>query len=461
VTTVKVAWARWGGRLVHISEFRPLQGTRTERPLMDCLGCDEPVFPVVGPKRSHHFRHDRESMNCAVAEGEGARHLNTKLGVAEKLRRLLAAGTAPVVARYCDPHRANATPAPLLASCPAMTPWSSGATRVEVEFEQDRLRPDVALLCGEDIVLAIEIRVTNPIHPSKQQDYWLRGIPWLELDVRDDVVYEQVQAWSLDDDPHIPWTHHSVDLAWRCEDHATTRAPLFFKFVDCYYPNGTHDRVILWVERQWTHGELTAHRLFWGTNATEPFATLDAATSVGAAVTAFLDKREPPEGFGIIHDVFPMWLHVENFRPDQRLRAMKQLASRYDLYPRRYALDPASQNTTVLHWRRIEPAWDPKMFTPDEIEVMARISGALIFGQDPASIEKVLHPVRQPYSVPVASRRLRAAWLGEAVALRFLDHCSGERLIPGVPAMTVEELRRLMRDGTPPAALPPQPAEKP
>jgi competence CoiA-like predicted nuclease len=55
-TLVRLAWAKAGGELHHISEIERIP--EAGRPTCRCPECEMRVFPILGVQRAHHFRHE-------------------------------------------------------------------------------------------------------------------------------------------------------------------------------------------------------------------------------------------------------------------------------------------------------------------------------------------------------------------------------------------------------------------
>jgi hypothetical protein len=121
----------------------------------------------LGLIRVHHVAHE-PNMVCPATQPETALHLNTKLYIAEQLKH-----TSKLIIRnecasgyICDATRDEAL----------VSDW----TDVQVETVFGSRKPDVSLYRGEQLIAAIEVRVTHPVDREKATYLQERGIPWPE-----------------------------------------------------------------------------------------------------------------------------------------------------------------------------------------------------------------------------------------------------------------------------------------
>jgi hypothetical protein len=146
IGAVRQEWALVGGVPRHVDEFAHL--SPKDRPAATCLECKDPVIFKCGSVRSHYVAHRTANEECGAARGEGAEHYNAKLSLASALGQT-------------DRFEA-------FRKC-ARCGMVKGTGRLEYRYDQveleythpNKLRADVALLSGGDLVCVIEVFVSH------------------------------------------------------------------------------------------------------------------------------------------------------------------------------------------------------------------------------------------------------------------------------------------------------------
>lgn len=150
----------------HVDEFAHL--TPKDRPAATCLECKEAVIFKCGMVRSHYVAHRVANDECGAATGEGAEHYNAKLYLASVLR-----GTDRLEA-YSKCVRCDV----IKGSERLLYQYDS----VELEYTHpNRLRADVSLLSGGELVCVIEVYVSHRCEYEKVVFHDDAGIPCLEV----------------------------------------------------------------------------------------------------------------------------------------------------------------------------------------------------------------------------------------------------------------------------------------
>ena len=173
-----LAWARdASGAKVDVRTLDA--GTRRSRAPFFCLGCGELLVARLGPIRARHFAH-RPGSACPLTAPESALHLDAK-------ERLLA---------LCREAFAGTRRVTVLARCPACR----GAAPRDLAAEGDEavaegavgpLRADVLVRARNRPVLALEVRVTHALDPEKEAALAAAGIPFVEIDAREEWLREE------------------------------------------------------------------------------------------------------------------------------------------------------------------------------------------------------------------------------------------------------------------------------
>lgn len=223
-TGVNIAWALDGGRPVHIARYSHLRDGGA-RPELACLGCTEPVVPVlprVGGGRPHrldHFRHRRASPECWAQHGIGARLWNAILRLHRALDDMpVTERSSLVVAAWCDPGESGwAQALPLFSTrCPhrrrlPVPTWDQ--VRLTKTRRGAHHTPHIRFFFGPNEVLRLGVAPPDPtgnLGPLSAE-----GVPRIEVHV-DDLTYERVLTWT---GPELPCTRATSDMTWRCADH--------------------------------------------------------------------------------------------------------------------------------------------------------------------------------------------------------------------------------------------------
>lgn len=170
-------WVLVDEALHALAEFAHLPPSK--RPAAICPVCREPVLLKLGSKRTHHYAH-YSGASCATTNPETALHLNTKCYIATQLRD----ATALRIAIPCQ-NRCGA----LLRQ-----PWLQAWDSVEIEYRMDSYRPDIALIRQGNVIGAIEVVVTHPVHEVKQAYFAHEHVDWIEV-AGDARLYEGFIPW--------------------------------------------------------------------------------------------------------------------------------------------------------------------------------------------------------------------------------------------------------------------------
>jgi hypothetical protein len=171
--TILLAWARdrTGAR---VSATRLSPADRRGRAPFTCLGCGEPLVPHLGRVRARHFAHLPGS-RCPLTAPETALHLDAK-------ERLLA---------LCAEAFAGARRVSILARCASCRrslalDLAALGDAAEGEATVGPLRADVLVRARGSPALALEVRVTHAVDPAKQAALAAAGLPFVEIDARED-----------------------------------------------------------------------------------------------------------------------------------------------------------------------------------------------------------------------------------------------------------------------------------
>lgn len=198
MTGVLLEWVLLGGDIQHVSVF----SNHDHRPDVFCPVCNEQVILKLGKINAHHAAH-KPGVKCIVTEPESVLHLNTKLYIAKQLE----SATRLLTNNRCDAEifKCKNTQFVVLAE-----DWNG----VEVETIFDSRRPDIALVRDGEIILAIEVRVSNAVNQEKAKDYKDRGIRWCEIKAHES-IYTPPTAWRSDKPLKFSVVVPSLD-SWIC-----------------------------------------------------------------------------------------------------------------------------------------------------------------------------------------------------------------------------------------------------
>lgn len=167
-----------------------------------CPACKEPLIARTGEVNRPHFAH-RPGSACVVARNieasrETADHFNAKNAFAQKLRQCKSLW----IVKKCEGNHQKRYS--LVAR-----DWDT----VQVEYQDEVYRPDIALLKNGNAIGFIEILVTHAIYGQKAYAYVAQGIPFVEL--------RPIQANSPDNyqDGIVVWSSFSIPSIpeWECE----------------------------------------------------------------------------------------------------------------------------------------------------------------------------------------------------------------------------------------------------
>ncbi len=435
---VGIRVAEDGRTLVHIEDLLHLRGSHAPRPLYGCPACNDKVRPRLGSVRRPHFAHASRS-DCWALTEEGHLHLEAKHHLASELRKLDAHGRSALgLPVRCGEDGGRLRDPPDLFRCAESDRHAFGEWVGVVEEKRDSLttrRPDIKLVDAQgDTVLAIEIVHHNAVDEAKAAELFTAGVPWVEADVTGD-GFARTMGWTSAD-PAFPASRASVDFAWRCRAHGVVEAPLFFKFVDCYFPVGDpwgdvgFRRDVYWVVRRWEQGREVSNALHRCQSGRSPEClgvATDGVTTIGALLHRALQLDMEGEPDSTDRDRTP-WMNLEHLPAHERLPYIFRCAGDYSNFTKRREWSFSNK----------EFVWKPdrRPMSQGEIKVVAMALLHRLKGRQQPWPERP----RNPFDVPVIPGGLRAAWLADDLWETLEDHMSGERLIPGVAPFTLEDL---------------------
>ncbi|MBN8637371.1 MAG: hypothetical protein J0M07_18745 [Anaerolineae bacterium] len=239
-------WVLVEGALCNVSDFSSLPPE--ERPVAYCPICERQVILKLGQKRIHHYAHRPED-TCPAANPETALHLNCKFHL---YHQLLTARVLFVSSRC---QRCSRT---------KPVPWKKDWDNVKVEYRLDSLRPDIALLKGEQVIGALEVFVTHAVNGEKIQKLRAQGVDWIEISAAE-TFYEEPDAWTpkraLDPihiAPELPnWICSECQKTLEREQYQRDhpRRIVYAKMVDFYYSSGKKFRNVFYVKDELAYGE--------------------------------------------------------------------------------------------------------------------------------------------------------------------------------------------------------------
>lgn len=446
-TEVGIRVAGSGRALVHIDDLICLRGSRAPRPLYDCPACNEKVRPRIGAVRCPHFAHASRS-DCWALSKEGQLHLEVKHHLARELANIEQQRRAELgLPVRCGEDGSRLRDLRDLLQCSAPGRHAFGEWCDVVVEKRDSLttrRPDIKLVDQHgDTVLAVEIVHSNAVDEAKAAEFFSSGVRWVEVDISGD-GFNVAKSWaaaSLD----FPATRASVDFAWRCRAHSASEAPLFFRLVDCYFPEGKpwenlgFRRDVYWVVRRWEGGNEVAN-ILWRRRGSGPHECLLTSgadrESVSRAFRVARDDDEVDEPVSTTRDESP-WRSLDHVPAGEREQFLLSSAMDFELFPRRRVW---SKEHGSFRWRPQPPLLDEAELRVTSLALLERMRG----------YEKpwLQHP-RNPLDVPVIPSGLRGAWLADQLWDALEAHISGQRMIPGVPPFTLEDLWASVRGERP------------
>jgi hypothetical protein len=173
------------GELRSVSVFSDLPPQL--RPHCFCPICKGQVVLKLGEsgKMIHHAAHKPgDGTGCYLSAPEGALHFNTKMFIAEQLRK----GKRLLVQQKCASQSYR-------WPCESYLPklWQSDWDQIEVEYRMASTRPDIVLLKSGNPVAAIEVCVSHEIDELKVEKLKQLDISWLEVKA-DGSVFDQRSA---------------------------------------------------------------------------------------------------------------------------------------------------------------------------------------------------------------------------------------------------------------------------
>ncbi len=256
-----LVWVIVDGDIRHVSEFSRL--AVGARPNTRCPQCDRRLILKLGRVLRHHAAHTK-GVHCAISQPETLRHLNTKLGIAKKLRDACGSGSVLRTLQCCAGGRA---PCDKLREAEWLRDWDE--VLVEYRIGNSR-RPDIVLRARGQDVGAIEIVVTHSVSLEKESALSRLGVAWIEVAADPEVD----ETWSVESP--LPVIRTSETLEWRClqheEEHRATMTAVVARHaeqdeavrhtealraarvVDVYRPSGSRTRLIYRVDELRTDG---------------------------------------------------------------------------------------------------------------------------------------------------------------------------------------------------------------
>ena len=226
------------GQLRDVREFRGIP--RAQRPIARCPECHEQVTLRLGAVRQAHAAH-RKGAVCPTTQGETALHRATKFHIAKQLegRRFVTVETR------CDGVGDFAfTP---MGRCEESWKWKLAKhwNRVEMEYQCEGFRPDIALLRNDEIIAAIEVAVHHRTDARKAEWYLESEIPWVEIEATEELIAAD-SGWTIFEPLPALWDHQG--FSWRCDACSDLRSNRCFdapdaevvawRIVDFYFPSG-------------------------------------------------------------------------------------------------------------------------------------------------------------------------------------------------------------------------------
>jgi hypothetical protein len=205
----KLVYVIHEGTLHHVSDFA--SWAVKHRPDVLCPDCRSTVILKLGERKAHHVAHKPDSL-CLLTKPETVLHLNTKAYLHSQLinaqnlyiNQYCTGWIAPEIGAYGGGHKA------CHGERERRFLWVSGWDRVEVESFVESRKPDIVFYRNDKPVAAIEVKVTHAVDERKRIDLERSGLPWLEVEGKED-FYEGVYKWTPDKplpyvrcEPHIP-----------------------------------------------------------------------------------------------------------------------------------------------------------------------------------------------------------------------------------------------------------------
>jgi len=201
---IALAWALVDRQRVSASSMVGIDPEK--RPAAVCPCCSEAVTWKAGTVVTPHVAH-RPGSSCAATNPETAAHWNAKHRLAERLN----AGeplTFDVPCEKCKwRRRATISLAEIGGRSRLPRLWSfhdsawslffhaPNQVRAEVERAVGNRRVDVALVCCDRVIAAIEIKHSHAVDEQKRRDLAEHRVPWVEVSTRD-VDASVLRAWQ-------------------------------------------------------------------------------------------------------------------------------------------------------------------------------------------------------------------------------------------------------------------------
>jgi len=191
---IALAWALVDGQRVSASSMVGVDPEK--RPAAVCPCCSEAVTWKAGTVVTPHVAH-RPGSSCAVTNPETAAHWNAKYRLAERLN----AGEPLTFDVPCEDCgylcRASINLAEVGVESRLQYLWSfrddvwdlffhaPNQVRAEVERAVGNRRVDVALVCCDRVIAAIEIKHSHAVDEQKRRDLAEHRVPWIEVSSSD------------------------------------------------------------------------------------------------------------------------------------------------------------------------------------------------------------------------------------------------------------------------------------
>lgn len=263
----QLCWVLINNELHHVKEFSHLKPN--QRPVTYCPVCKRQVVLRLGDIRIFHAAHKPDDI-CAVTQPETALHLNTKLYIANQLRK----HNSVFINQYCDGLTKHGCYYGNFRKYAYINGWDE----VKVEYHIDQYQPDIVLLKNGKAIGAIEVLVTHSLEPEKECYLNKLSIPWIEV-VAEKILQSDKNGvdWTADHS-FIPNKINSGMIAkWvcsNCQNYKKSRIRkqqqqeianqyqiTAFRIVDFYYPDRKHQRSIYYASKREQNGKTTEIRI--------------------------------------------------------------------------------------------------------------------------------------------------------------------------------------------------------
>ena len=337
----RLRWVLVEGKLCEVSAFKDI--APKARPKVYCPVCERQVTLKLGQKKVHHFAHRPEDV-CPSTNPETALHLNCKFHI---YRQLQEAKTVYTVTS-CD-------------GCGKQKPiiWKRNWDTVEIEYNMNSIRPDIALLENGIVIGAIEIFVTHAVDSEKEQRLRSQQIDWIEIIGRER-IYEEPNAWTVES-PLSTYRQHPKPPSWICSDCQKRQEREEYKrnhpveifcarMIDLYFRTGKKYRHVFYVKHALSYGEKTR---IWIENEKQEIIASEKAPiteqSQQRLNEAFKQKLSEIRRKAVIVDDEMQWTNW--------VEGKKFVARDFDRFPFRYIWNDKKKKWSFqsnLKWKKLK-----------------------------------------------------------------------------------------------------------